>query len=111
MGRNAHISSQGALTTAAPGRCFTGGESRVTQRQPSAVDFRLAVGTPEYLHPIDLPRGTGRLGERLALGALLIALAGMVWLGGTVGVAGKSCPAGTTGTDAKAALSVWPPGQ
>ena len=69
------------------------------------------VGPPGYGEPMDLPRGSGRIGERLALGALLITLAGMLWLAGTVGAVAKSCPAGTAGTGSEGSISVWPPGK
>ena len=69
------------------------------------------VGRHGYGESMDLPRGSGRLGERLALGALLITLAGLLWLVGAVGATATTCPAGTAAAGGEAALSAWPPGK
>ena len=42
---------------------------------------------------------------------MLITLAGVLYLVGTIGAAAVSCPAGGSGTGTEGAISFWPPGK
>lgn len=59
---------------------------------------------------MEFRRQTGRLGERLALAALLLTVAGLVWLAGVLGAVGSSCAEGAPDSTG-AAASAWPPGK